>query len=132
MRQPLGVAIAVLTLGACMVGPSIDSFPSATGPQGIAVDLHLKKVRVNGELLAAEDTAVVLLRDQRVVLVPLKDIVGGTFQSQGLMIQGGRYLSAGAAERLRLLARFPAGLPPEGWAALLQAYGQTAPDPAVP
>ncbi len=132
MRTALVVPIAALTLGACMVGPNATEFARAMGPRGVAATLTVKGARVQGELLDARDTAVVVMRDCRVLFVPLEDIVGGTVELHGMVISGGRYVSKRAAERLRRLARFPAGLSPEGWATLLASCGQTTPDRVSP
>lgn len=126
--RPLLISVVILSLGGCFVGPSVGGFPPAQGPEGIAADLHLKDARVRGELLEVQDTAIVVLREQRVVFVPLEAIDYGTFRQRGTLIVDGRFFDEAAAAKLRLVSRFPAGLSPERRAALLAAYGQSEPD----
>ena len=127
MRRSLMVPVAVLGFSACMVGPSTRTFTPAKGPHGVEADLHLKGARVRGELLEVQDTALLVLRADRVVLVPLRMIAAGQFRNRGSLVWNGR-ASRDALPRLRLLSRFPAGLTPEVRARLLGVYGQTEPE----
>jgi hypothetical protein len=124
-------AIATIVCGVlgCHVGPSTSTFGPATGPRGIAADLRLKHGAVQGELLEVQDSALLVLRDDRVVLVPLAAIRVGSFEKRGALIEGG-HSSRSARSALRLQSRFPSGLTPELRARLLAAYGQT--EPAAP
>jgi hypothetical protein len=121
------VPVAVLGFSACMVGPSTRTFTPAKRPQGIEADLRLKGARVQGELLEVQDTALLVLRADRVVLVPLRVIKAGRFRNGGALVWNGQ-ASRGTLPRLRLLSRFPAGLTPEVRARLLALYGQTEPE----
>lgn len=127
MLRASAVAIIAWAVLACHVGPSTRTWAPANGPHGIAADLRLKRSRVQGELLEVQDSALLVLRDERVVLVPLAAIRVGAFSQRGALIWDGR-TSAGTLPRLRLVSRFPAGLTPEIRARLLAAYGQTTPD----
>ena len=130
MRHPLMVTAALLTLGACMMGPRAGNFAPATGPQGIEADLRLRQgdveSRVKGELLEMQDTALVLLSAGRVVHVPIGAIEWGRFPRRLLIAQGGMGKRTGPW--LKGVSRFPAGMSPEIRARLLAAYGQTQPD----
>lgn len=127
MRRSLMVPVAVLGISACMVGPSTRTFTPAKGPQGIEADLRLQGARVRGELLEVQDTALMVLRADRVVLVPLHVITSGRFRNRGTLVWNGQ-ASKGSLPRLRLLSRFPAGLTPEVRARLLAVHGQTQPE----
>ena len=125
MLRASAVAIIFWGVLACYVGPSTRTFAPAHGPDGIEADLRLEGARVRGELLEVQDTALVLLRINRVVLVPLAAIRVGSFSQRGVLVEDG-YVARGALAQLRLVSRFPAGLTPKLRARLLAAYGQTA------
>jgi len=132
MRHSLMVTAALLTVGACMIGPRTGNFAPATGPQGIAADLRLgeegrAETRVQGELLEMQDTALVLLSADRVVYVPIGAIEWGKFQRRGVLIAQGE-MRKGTGPWLKAVSRFPAGMSPEIRTRLLAAYGQTQPD----
>jgi hypothetical protein len=129
MLRSLMVSVAVLGFSACMVGPSTRTFAPANWPDGIEADLRLKRSRIQGELLAVQDSALLVLRDDRVVLVLLAAIRVGSFSQRGVLVENGHALR-GTLPRLRLVSRFPAGLTPELKARLLAAYGQTEPEVA--
>jgi hypothetical protein len=142
MRRALVVPVVLLALTACHVGPSTKNFAPAIGPNGIWADLHLKGVRVEGELLEVQDSGLLVLRKKRVparqrqtlvvTLVPLEAIRRGRFDRYGTLIEDGTPVAKGALQRLRLVSRFPKGLTPELRAALLTVHGQTEPDAARP
>jgi hypothetical protein len=124
------VSVAVLGFAGCAVGPTTRNFGPAAGPRGIAADLRVRwgpTGRIQGEVLEVQDTALVLLSANRVVLVPIRAIGVGKFSRRGTLIEEGR-VSRRSLDRLRIVSRFPAGLTPEVRARLLAAYGQTAPD----
>jgi len=130
MRRSSIVLALVFGFMGCAVGPTTRNFGPAAGPQGIAANLRVRwgpKGRVQGELLEVQDTALVLLSANRVVLVPLRVIIAGQFSRRGTLIEEGR-ASRRSLDRLRIVSRFPAGLTPEIRTRLLAAYGQTAPD----
>ena len=129
MLRSLIVPAAVLGFSACMVGPSGANFAPANWPDGIEADLRLKGSRIQGELLEVQDSALLVLRDDRVVLVPLAAIRVGSFRQRGVLVENGRARRSALLD-LKLVSRFPAGLTPELKARLLAAYGQTEPDRA--
>lgn len=126
MRRAL---VVLLSVAACYTGPTAEKFGPARSPRGIAADLRLvhRTGRIRGELLAVEDTALLVLRDQRVVLVPLRAIALGGFRQRGPMIERGR-ISDQHREALRRVSRYPGGLPEPVRTRLLQAHGQSTPD----
>jgi len=124
MRRALVVAAVLLGLAGCYVGPRDGTFAPANGPRGITADLRLKGSRIQGELLEVQDTALLMLRDERVLLVPLRAIRRGRFGGRGAWVGGGE-VRGKVLTRLRLMSRFPAGLTPEMRTKLLAAQGQT-------
>jgi len=121
--------LAILGCSACMVGPTTRTFAPAAGPQGIGADLRLtgKSRRIQGEVLTVEDTVIVLLSANRVVLVPIRAIALGRFSRRGALIENGRARQK-TLSWLKLVSRFPAGLTPDIKAKLLAVNGQTEPD----
>lgn len=131
MIRSLVVAALLGAIGACYHGPSAETFELAQWPDGVAVDLRLSKsrVRVRGELLELQDSALIVLSRSQIVRVPIGSIRQGVFQERGILIENGR-ISERARTQMRLLSRFPAGLTPELRARLFAAYGQTDFQPA--
>lgn len=115
----------LLLVAACYHGPSLATFTPAHSPAGIAADIRLKNTRIRGELLEAQDTALIVLTDSgRVMLVLMKDISDGRFAQLGDVIVDGQRSQQSLAQ-LRSFSRFPAGMTPRIRVALLAAYGQT-------
>lgn len=132
MTRALILAGVVFGFMGCAVGPSTRNFGPATGPRGIAADLRVRwgaTGRLQGELLEVQDTALVLLIANRVVLVPIRVIQFGRFSRRGVLIENGK-VHVRSLDRLSLVSRFPDGMKPDIMARLLAAYGQTQPDGA--
>lgn len=119
----LSVLLAGLT--ACAVGPRVEDQPMARQPRGASVKLDTAEGPIAGELLAVQDTAIVILtRAQRATLVPFRVILDGDAELAGEITRGGRTPGGHRLERLRLVSRFPQGFNPELQRALLTALGQ--------
>ena len=125
MRPALGV-FALGLLAACAVGTTGGSYEPAKGPAGARVTLEVTDHReVVGELLAVEDTSLLVLQERQLVRVPLPLIASGnapkvSFTGPTLMARRDE-----SRERLRLISRYPQGMNPELEARLLEAYGQS-------
>jgi len=116
---------SVLLLAACYHGPSIYKFRPVQNPNGIAADLRLHETRVRGELLAVQDSMLIVLTDSNtIVSVPASEIRAGRFDKLGEIIGEGMKTESALA-KLRPFSRFPTGLTPELRTRLLAAYGQT-------
>ena len=104
-----------------VLGPLHGYGLAGKGPAGAAVTLNLPGDRkVGGELLAVEDSTLLLLEERQLVRVDIaaiKSLRGPSIST--------RILSDEMRGRLRLISRYPQGVPPELEAALLQAYGGT-------
>jgi hypothetical protein len=129
IRARTGALLGVVVLGACFTGPSAANFGPARGPQGVAADIRLERRggRIKGELLAVQDTGLLVMREQRVVFVPLRAISIATFRQRDSAIGRGR-MTLPQRDALRQVSRFPNGLSDAALARLLQAHGQNAPD----
>ncbi len=134
MKRALLVLFAGgLVWGACLfVGTSAGGFKPARSPYGVEAEIRIdgrRAPRFSGELLEVRDSTLLVLRDARVTEVPISAIRAARFP-QNIVIDRGR-ISDGDREKLRLLSRYPGGLPAESVGQLLAAYGQTAPDSVV-
>lgn len=124
MRRYIAIT-SVVVLAACYHGPSIYKFSPVQEPYGVDADLRLRKIRVRGELLEVQDSALIVLTDSnKVVAVPVSIIQAGIFDKLGQLVGEGIRPEPGLA-RLRPFSRYPNGLTPELRARLLSAYGQT-------
>src|SRR6058998_950484 len=101
----------VLTTLGCSIGGRVDRFAPAQQPDGVAVALALRGGgREQGELLAVQDTALVVLAADTVTLVPYGAIEAAEFSQVGDL--GKTPPAPDFAKRLRLVSRFPQGLTP--------------------
>src|SRR2546426_7108895 len=95
----------VLTMLGCSIGGRVDRFAPAKQPEGVAVALALRGGRrAQGELLAVQDTALVVLAQDSVTLVPYRAVVSGQFSPVGELIETPP--APDFATRLRLVSRF--------------------------
>ena len=121
MRSLLAVGSCLLVIAACTVGTHARNYGPARGPAGAMVNLRMvDKSRSTGELLAVEDSALLVLRDSQLVRVPLSQVRSGSAPKVSF---DGR-LRGDRRERLRLISRYPQGVSPELEQRLRQAYGQ--------
>jgi hypothetical protein len=121
--------------GCSHIGPRIEEFAPARGPEGVRAQVELADNNLSGELLAVRDDGL-LLRvaapgddptvDQPLILVPYSLIEEASFAqlTPRSMIAEGERPNEKVTERLRLLSRFPQGLSDELIKGLLAAYGQ--------
>jgi hypothetical protein len=118
----------LLALGTanCYRGPAVGSLAPAIGARGVAADLRLERAgRLRGELVAADDTALLVLRDDgRLVRVPISAVNVGLFATWDQLIEDGEARERGRA-RLRLMSRYPAGLRAELLGRLLESLNQS-------
>jgi hypothetical protein len=126
MRRILGVVLVGVAL-ACSVGPRPDRFPPARGPAGATIRLRLHRGRerpfLTGELLAVQDSALLVRDSSAILLVPNRTVITGELLVSGGLSFTGRPTSA-IRDRLRLLSRYPSGLSGALLGSLLAAYGR--------
>ena len=123
----LAALLGALVSG-CAIGPVPSGYPPALGPAGAQLRLQVGRVFVVGELLAVEDTTLLLAVNAvgtpggdstaPLVRVPLRSIktTAGLFHITGRWRDEDRY-------RYRPISRYPAGVPPELEHRLLAAFG---------
>ena len=115
-----------LLLGACLlhVGTHPRNYPPAKRAAGTSAAITTTRgMELAGELLEVRDTAFLVVTTSQVVLVRFNGISRATFAD----MPGGFRLPLPAAdrERLRLLSRFPQGIPAGTLNDLVRGHGQT-------
>ena len=118
--------IVMMLLTACVIhtGPGPADYPPAHTAAGLSASLALATSHVDGELLEVRDSALVILTRDRVVLVPFSAIDSGTFADSRIAIGHGQKPLADDFESIRLLSRYPQGIPPEALRRILAGKGQ--------
>jgi hypothetical protein len=107
--------IVAILLSACVIhtGPGPDTYPPAHSAAGVTASLVSATTRIEGELLEARDTALVILTQDQVVLVPFSTIDSGTFAHSSALVGHRRKPLWEDFEPIRLLSRYPQGIPPD-------------------
>lgn len=112
--QSIILALALVGSG-CHVGARADTLALAHGPFGAMVELDaINRGTVSGELLAAEDTALIIRRGRTMVPILYSQIGRVSFPEvhQRYALQHRHSLDTETLARLRLLSRFPQGITP--------------------
>jgi hypothetical protein len=121
-RFPALVVIA-LSIAGCMVGTSSATFKPANAPAGVEARLRFRRGEIRGELLEVRDSGVVVAPAGEIIYVPFAHIRLAAFEQTHLGYMG-RSPRPEVRERMRLLSRFPNGLPADQLERLLAARGQ--------
>jgi hypothetical protein len=125
IRQVL-VGAATVVAAACFTGPSAASYAPAHSPAGAKVKLKLTKGSMRGELLEVRDSALVVWNGCHMSVVLFGAIKKASFGGPDTYYDGGQP----ARESLllmRMLSRFPGGMPKGVEAELLRCSGEAAP-----
>ena len=120
------VAAALIAVSACFTGPAVGSFQPAMGPRGVETTLRLARGRIDGELLEARDSAFVVADSSGIVFVLYPAVRGANFHRYVTTYEGGTPDEDELA-RIRLVSRYPTGMPAGVLERLLAEAGQTAP-----
>ena len=115
------VTVVALLAAGCAGGQRLNRYPPALGPAGVSISVGLDKHRVGGELLAVEDSTLLLITASRDA-VSLVRIPERAIQDVRAVDGITRSWTAELRERWRLLARYPAGVTRELERRLLVAY----------
>jgi hypothetical protein len=123
-RRTLGLALLLLAAVACSIGGSVAGWKPAgqAGGTDIELDLHGNRL-IRGELLVVDSSSFLVLEAHRLVRVDFAAVRGGSAYKTSFDAPP---ISADTRERLRLMSRYPQGLPPGVEQQLLQAYGFSA------
>jgi len=121
-RYPSAAAgVALLGALACSIGGSVAGWKPANQPAGAAIELDLGGAsRIRGELLTIDSLGFLVLEPERLVRVRFEVVRGGTAYKTSFDEPP---ISAETRDRLRLMSRYPQGVPPGVEQQLLQAYG---------
>ena len=123
-------AVLFALASACMTSPRPELLAVARSPRGVTGEIRLVGQRkpVIVELLEVRATAYVTLHGARVAIVPFRDVEDASFETVGYVTTSrGHVPSMKARARLRLLSRYPFGMPDTAMSELLRAGGQDAP-----
>jgi len=127
MRAHFG-ALVVAVVMACSTGTRVEKFAPAHEPAGVTVRLRLHYGRgtqvVAGELLAVQDSGILLRDSTRILFVPNDSVRYGETITRGGDVSFARKPTGSTRERLRLLSRYPGGLSAAVLSSLLAAYGR--------
>ena len=109
--RPRSLLLALLVAG-CQFGTKPQAFPPAVTPQGVVASITTRgKANIMGELLAVEDSALLVWRDSApMVRVPIAAIDRASFAGMRVVLNAGDPLSPKDRDRLRLTSRFPQGI----------------------
>jgi len=119
--------LLVLGASACYMGPSLNGVQVAHSPHGAVGSFTTQSRNIfTGELLAVQDTGLVVLRADLVTFVPWPVITELSFEFPKVAIHDGQTPTASQSQQLRSVSRFPQGLTPELEERLLAAYKQTS------
>jgi len=124
LSAALALACAVAAVGGCFTGPSVGNFRPAVSGHGVETDIRLRTARVQGELLEVRDTAYVVIGDDGVLLVPFSAVRATHFS--GVDDTGAGAPDPALAETLKLMSRFPRGIPRQALEQILADARQTS------
>jgi hypothetical protein len=125
MRKRIVVLLLATVIASCHVGPRTARFKPAQEPAGVHAIVELDRgARLEGELLAVDETALMMLNESRVTRVRYASIRRATFAQTRIKVRE-HVIAAESRDPLRLLSRFPQGVSPALLNSLLAAYGQT-------
>lgn len=127
MRAHFG-ALVVGVVMACSTGTRVEKFAPAHQPAGVTVRLRLHYGRgtqvVAGELLAVQDSGILVRDSTRILFVPNDSVRYGETITRGGDVSFARKPAGATRERLRLLSRYPGGVSAAVLSSLLAAYGR--------
>ena len=122
----LAACVALLATTACFVGPGIATYAPAHDAEGLRLTIRTPGDFAMGELVDVRDSAVVVLAQGDLVLVPLSLITDLRFAHQGAIPRRGKALTAEHRTILRRVSRFPQGMSPELETRFLAELGRPA------
>lgn len=125
----LALALVFALASACMTSPPPEDLAVARSPRGVTGEIQVvgQRKAVTVELLGLLDTAYVFLHGAQVVVVPFSDVENASFETFGYVTFPRRQVPSRVREQLRLLSRYPFGIPDSTMSELLRAGGQDAP-----
>ena len=128
MRSTRHVLIGAATVVAagCFTGPSASSYAPAHSPAGAQVKLKLTKGSMRGELLEVRDSALVVWNGCHMSVVLFGAIEAASFDGPDTYYDGG-HPERESLLLMRMLSRFPGGMPKAVETEMLRCSGEAAP-----
>jgi hypothetical protein len=120
------IGAATVVAAACYTGPSAASYAPAHSPAGAQVKLELTKGSMRGELLEVRDSALVVWNGCHMSVVLFSAIEDASFGGPDTYYDGGQPTRESLL-LMRMLSRFPVGMPKSVEAEMLRCSGETAP-----
>jgi len=114
MRVHMIIITLALGAAACHIGKRAETLGLAHSPTGAIANLEVnQQAPITGELLAAEDSALLLLRGQAMLSIPYSLIRYAAFKEidQRYSLEQ-RVPDAETLRKLRLISHFPQGISP--------------------
>lgn len=124
-RGLLTAVAATMLLGACRVGPTVETYTAARVPEGVRIDARTEHESIAGEVIEVRDTALVALNGGRLVLVPWEALRNVRVTGLSVIPTRGSWMTPEDRAALRRLSRFPQGMTPEIQARFLAHLGQS-------
>jgi hypothetical protein len=130
MKSIIVMTVAAMTTLGCVIGKSAKDASFARSAAGAAVIVSVPGRNFTGELIALQQSGMVISSSNQLQLVPYPIIVAMQIKELGSTYAVSRYnpLTPDKRERLRLVSHFPQGLTPEIERKLLESLGQAAMD----
>jgi hypothetical protein len=125
MRRALSMLATLTAFGCIRIGPNATT-ETANRPGGSPALVFAGRNSVDGELLAIRDTAYVVLTPTDVVLAPLAIVDSARFLDRDRTITYYRELMPEQRENLRLISRYPPGMPDVALQSLLRARNKSS------
>ena len=127
MRTLIGAVVIAAAL-ACSVGTRVKKFAPAQEPAGVAIRLRLHFGKgtqlVAGELLAVQDSGILLRDSTRILFIPNDSVRYGETTTRGTGLAFARKPTGSTREQLRLLSRYPDGVSAALLSSLIAVYGR--------
>ncbi len=122
--------VLLVALSACMTSPSALTVARADPQRGAFGSVYMSdKTQHSGELLAIDDSTIILLTKDRIAIGSLSRIAELSFDNFETSDVGAqRHMSPGTLRKGRQASRFPYGIAPTVMARLLENAKQAAPD----
>jgi hypothetical protein len=124
---PRTLATLALVAAGCSYGQTAPKFIAAYGPHGVTARIvTVRGEDISGELLAVEDAALLIERQNALTRVAYASIREARFEPSGRALGHGRPPSPTELSALKLRSRYPQGVSEDLLRTLLAAHGQQA------
>lgn len=124
--EAAALALALLVSAGCMTGPSAKEFRALREARGVEIMVEGPRAQLKGELLEVREHHLLIWDGCRLLLAPFERIRdSGFFTVEPKWIAGTP--TAIEREELRVMSRYPTGIPASALAELLSCSGAAEP-----